>query len=382
MSMNVLENRLHKKLEERRKIGNFRQLSQHKGLVDFVSNDYLGLSRSAELAAMIKQEYDSFSTSYAGSTGSRLLSGNSAYAQDLECRLACTFKAEAALLFNSGYAANLALLSTIPQKGDTIIYDELSHACLKDGARLSFADRFSFKHNDMDDLERKLQRACGEKFIVVESVYSMDGDSCPLLEIVRLKQKYGAYIIIDEAHSTGIMGKDGSGMACALGLEQEILASIYTFGKAMGVHGACIAGSQVLGQFLINFARPFIYTTAMSLHSLVSISNAFSFLQNNLHLQQLLKDKRDFFNQLFLSVIGDSSCFRRIESQSAIQALVIGGNEEVKMKSASLMAHGFDVRPILSPTVKKGEERLRICLHTYNTEQEIERLIHALKNSI
>jgi 8-amino-7-oxononanoate synthase len=177
-----------------------------------------------------------------GSTGSRLLSGNSELAMKLEAKLAATFRSQATLLFNSGYAANLAVLSSIPQKDDTIIYDELSHASIKDGARLSLAKKYSFRHNDMSDLERKISRSTGRVYVVVESVYSMDGDSCPLRELTQLSKKLGFTIILDEAHTTGVSGPRGSGVSVEFDLHDQIDIRIYTFGKAMGACGACVAG--------------------------------------------------------------------------------------------------------------------------------------------
>jgi 8-amino-7-oxononanoate synthase len=357
---------LRKKLQDRKEQGNYRSLMLGKGLTDFFSNDYLGLARSRELSDSVNLEYHSMQGNLNGSTGSRLLSGNHEYFIELESYLAKLFKAENALLFNSGYNANLSILSAVPQKNDTIIYDELIHASLKDGARLSFAKRFSFSHNDLADLETKMQRASGQIFVVIESVYSMDGDRAPLREIASLCERYEAALIVDEAHSTGLWGKSGNGLVCELGLEKKVFARVYTFGKAMGVHGACICGSRDLIDFLINFARPFIYTTALPLHALLSIKQAFLFLANNIHLQEKIRNNIALFKS---GLHGPE--VNLIESLSPIQAIKIGGNQRSRSAAVAIREKGFDVRPILSPTVKKGEERLRICLHTYNTEKEI-----------
>ncbi len=276
--MQNIEQKLASQLAARQAAGNLRSLRLPEEIVDFCSNDYLGLARNPELHRRIGEAYARKGEALNGATGSRLISGNSPYAVELETWLASLCKAEKALVFNSGYAANTAILSAVPQKGDTILYDEYIHASLKEGARLSFAGRFAFRHNDLNDLERRLQKATGTVFVVAESVYSMDGDWAPLREMLDLCEKYGANLIWDEAHSTGLWGTDGNGLACEMGLQDRIFARIYTFGKAMGVHGACIAGSQTLINYLINFARPFIYTTALPLHSLVSIREAFHFL--------------------------------------------------------------------------------------------------------
>ena len=307
-----------------------------------------------------------------GATGSRLLTGNSIFTLSVENKLATIFKVEATLLFNSGYTANLAVLSSIPQKGDTILYDELSHACIKDGARLSLAKRYSFKHNDLDDLEKKIKISTGQLFIVVESIYSMDGDVCPLQEIASLAKKYNAVIILDEAHSTGVIGEGGSGLASLQGIEKEIDIRIHTFGKAMGVHGACVCGSQILIDYLINFARPFIYTTALPPHSVLSIACAFDYLADQPTLQTQLNKNITLFLEHTKKYTFISN------NNSSIQSAIIPGNQSVKSAARKLLENGFDVRPILSPTVPAGKERLRICIHSFNTEEEIVKLCEIL----
>lgn len=373
-----MTNHISHKLEERNQAGSTRRLLATKGLVDFVSNDYLGLSRSKDLFERIKSYDYSHEVNLNGSTGSRLLAGNSTAAQTLENKLAGIFKSGAALLFNSGYVANLALISCLPQRGDTILYDSLSHVCLKEGAFLSKAQRFPFRHNDCEDLETKLKQAKGNVYIIIESVYSMDGDLAPFGDIITLAEKYDAKIIVDEAHSTGLYGEHGSGKLCALGLEEHIFARVHTFGKAMGVHGAVICGSQELIDYLINFARPFIYTTALPLHSLFSIDAAFDHLSENISVQQESKDKIFYFNSLFKQKIGKNENMLKLESHTPIQPIVVPGNQRVRSIAESLQSSGFDVRPILAPTVKEGSERLRISIHTHNTEEEIASLINQL----
>ena len=307
-----------------------------------------------------------------------MLSGNSEYFEETEKNLAKIFKAEKCLVFNSGYNANLSILSSIPQKGDTIIYDELIHASLKEGARLSFASRFSFRHNDLNDLEQKIKKAKGDCYVVVESVYSMDGDFSSLKKIVELCEQHGAFLILDEAHSTGIWGDGGNGIACELDLHGRIFARIYTFGKAIGIHGACIAGSFALIEYLINFARPFIYTTALPPHSLSSINAGFEFIEANQGLSDSLFQKITFFKNRCKDIFEDRSML--IESESPIQVFQVSGNKRAKDTAAFLMQNGFDVREILSPTVKEGEERLRVCLHVYNTEEDIKSLVDSINN--
>jgi 8-amino-7-oxononanoate synthase len=372
--MDEFRRQLQMRLETREQEGLLRTLKYTSALVDFTSNDYLGLARSQELFAQIHHTLDSFKNKSNGATGSRLLAGNTEYYESVEAKLAAIFKAEASLILNSGYTANLAVLSSLPQRNDTILYDELAHACIKDGARLSLAKRFSFRHNDLDDLESKLKRAEGTIYIAVESVYSMDGDQCPLHALVALAEKYNAFVILDEAHSTGVYGERGSGLAVSENLHNRIAVRVYTFGKAMGIHGACIAGSSELRKYMINFARPFIYTTAMPLHSVVAIECAFNYLQENIYLQQQLKDNI----HAYLNAAQDLS--NKTVSHSSIQTAIFPGNEHSKKVATELQQKGFDVRPILSPTVPKGSERLRICLHTFNTAHEIEALADALKS--
>src|SRR5687768_550044 len=367
----MLEDWFSEKLEDRRQKGLFRILPGERHLVDFASNDYLGLSRHEGL-------YDRIKASLAllpkrnGSTGSRLLSGDSALAAEVENKLARIFKSKASLLFSSGYSANLAVLSSLPQKDDTVFYDELSHASIKDGIRLSLAKKYSFRHNDLADLEKKISKSTGNIFVVDESIYSKDGDECPLAELIRLSEKDGFSIILDEAHSTSVTGPGGAGLCVAKALHERVDIRIYTFGKGMGVCGACVAGSENLISYLINYARPFMYTTAPSQHTIASIDCTFDFLSENLHLQETLRKKIERF------VEAAGAFANRTQSVSAIQTFIIPGNHPVRQAAKSLQEDGFDVRPIVSPTVPAGTERLRICRHVYNSDDEIKSLAKAL----
>ncbi|UOQ67654.1 aminotransferase class I/II-fold pyridoxal phosphate-dependent enzyme [Hymenobacter volaticus] len=255
-----LHQRFAHQLAQREADGTRRRLTQPAaGLVDFSSNDYLGLSRHPALQAALQHA----TTEAAGSTGSRLLTGNSAATEVLETHLAEFHRAEAALLFNSGYAANMGFFSAVPRRGDTILYDEASHASVKDGIRSSFATAWSFRHNDLADLERRLARATGAVFVAVEALYSMDGDMAPLAELAVFCRERELYLVVDEAHSNGIYGPNGEGLVVALGLEADVFARILTFGKALGSQGAVVAGPSLLRDYLLNFSRPFIYTTAL-----------------------------------------------------------------------------------------------------------------------
>lgn len=360
---------LKRKLLKRKSENSLRVLRpNNEELIDFSSNDYLGLARSEKLKDLILKNYQEGHFPN-GSTGSRLITGNNLLTEKVESYLADLFGTKSCLIFNSGYMANMALFSSIPQRGDTIIYDELSHACIKDGCRLSMAKRLPFLHNNIEDLKRKIGMAEGQVYVACESVYSMDGDMAPLRELAEICEKTGAKLIVDEAHSTGIWGEKGSGLINELGLADKAFAVVYTFGKGMGIHGAAIASSPTVKDFITNFSRPFIYTTAPSAFEVISIQSAFNFLGSHPSLQLNILSKIELFNK---------EC-PDFTSPSAIKSILIGGNSETKRAAELLQGKGFDVRPILSPTVKEGTERLRICLHSFNTEEEIVLLCDQLK---
>ncbi|MFA0962891.1 aminotransferase class I/II-fold pyridoxal phosphate-dependent enzyme [Roseivirga sp. BDSF3-8] len=375
------EKRLESALGKRREAGLIRSLSLASEMVDFTSNDYLGLARDTELAALVRQRVLD-APAMLGSGGSRLLSGNSELAMELEAFLATYFKTDKALLYNSGYAASLGLLSTLPQRGDTVLYDELSHACIKEGIRLSSARYFSFRHNDVADLRKKILKASGQIFIVAESVYSMDGDLVPLHDMIDVARETGARIILDEAHGLGVAGSEGKGLALHAGLPEEIIATVYTFGKAIGAHGACVAASETVVDYLINFSRSFIYTTALPAHSLIAIYEAFRFFEKYPGKRQQLSENISYFNTVLTQKSGlfdNNSGAYWLSSNTAIQAFVYPGNDNVRRLARCIQDAGYDVRPILSPTVKRGYERLRVCLHAFNTRQETEALIETIK---
>ncbi|QKJ33069.1 8-amino-7-oxononanoate synthase [Mucilaginibacter mali] len=335
--------------------------------MDFCSNDYLGFARSAKLRDAIDQELADRPTVLNGSTGSRLLAGNTDYAEKLEAEIAGVHGYEAGLIYNSGYDTNLGLFSSLPQKGDTIITDELVHASIIDGCRLSHAERFRFKHNDINSLEDKLQRAKGNIYIAIESIYSMDGDVAPLIAIAAIAEKYKAHLIVDEAHATGVFGY---GLVHQLGLQGKVFAQVVTFGKALGCHGAIVLGSNLLRDYLINFSRSFIYTTAAPFHQLASVKMAYRLLQQNDMHARLLHHHINYFKANFTN-----KYYRLIPSDSSIQCIIMGSNDKAKALAGLLQSGGFDVRPILSPTVAAGSERVRICIHSYNTELEIAGLL-------
>lgn len=366
-------------LKKREEENALRTLSNSINMVDFCSNDYLGFARSNELKSKIIKFSNMFNDQMnVGSTGSRLISGNTMMVLSLESMICTHHNAEAALVFNSGYDANIGIFSAVPQRGDTIIYDELVHASIRDGIRLGFATNFSFQHNDLENLREKFALAKGTIFVAVESVYSMDGDFAPLKELVQLCDEFKANLIVDEAHATGVFGIVGKGRVSELYLEKKVFARVHTFGKAMGVHGAAVLGSNNLRNFLINYARPFIYTTALPPHSCISIKCAYDLLSESDEAVEELLALIAYFKERIATIPN----LEIIESISPIQSIIISGNDKVKAVASAIQKKSFDVRPILSPTVPKGKERIRICLHAYNTKDEINRLVESIREAI
>ena len=363
-----MEQHLYNILQKRKAESLFRTLKADSNSVDFSSNNYLGFSNTNWRIETTKN----------GATGSRLISGHSEIFNKVEQQIATFHNTEAALIFNSGYDANLGFFSCVPQKGDTVIYDALCHASIRDGLRLGLANNFSFKHNDIADLEKKILKASGNIFIVIESIYSMDGDEAPLEKIVAVCEKYTADIILDEAHATGVLGENGEGLAQSLNLESKIFARVHTFGKAMGCHGAIVLGSKNLRKYLINFARSFIYTTALSEHSLNAVESAYDKLKGS-------RDNIDQLHQnisLFQSLLSKKLQSKLITSSGPIQSILVPENETVKKVEADLQSKGFDIRAILHPTVEEGKERLRICIHSFNTEKEIKMCVSSLEKLV
>lgn len=366
---NSFDKFLQDKLDERKASGLLRSLVSYVDKIDFSSNDYLGFAQLPQL-----QEIPHSLPS--GSTGSRLITGNPQLAENAEKMIAEFHQAEAALIFNSGYCANVGLFSCIAQKGDTLIIDEFIHASIIDGARLSHANRYKFKHNDVADLEKKLQQASGKKIVAVESIYSMDGDEAPLKEIIAVCKQHDAILIVDEAHAIGVFGDKGEGLICKYNLQKEVFARIYTFGKALGLHGAVVTGSNTLRNYLINHARAFIYTTALPPHTYIQIQEAYKLLPT--------ANRKGLYNIItyYKNAIQKIKNISFIESNSSIQTIIIGDNNEAKALANHLVEKGFFAKAILSPTVPAGTERLRICLHTFNTKQQIDLLLKEVENKL
>ncbi len=368
-------NRYQQELEKRKESGLLRALTTSSNQIDFFSNDYLGFSRSQELSTSIEKEYEAKESKRMGSTGSRLLSGNSAYAELIEKSIADFHNTESALLFSSGYNANVGLLSALGKKGVTYISDELIHASMIDGIRLSLADKVKFKHNDLQDLENKLSKVEGEKIVLIESIYSMDGDVAPLESILEICHRFQAELIVDEAHAIGVAGSKGEGMCSSLGIQKDVLATVVTFGKAMGIHGAAVLGENWLRNYLINFARSFIYSTAPSDHQLASIKCSYTLNDVSSSARDQLKSNIDYF----ISKRTSLTSLHWIDSATQIQSLIIPGNDEVIQAAKTLQENGMDILPIRSPSVLAGTERLRISLHAFNTKEEIDQLFSIIE---
>lgn len=388
-----------RKLQQREDNGQRRRLRLPLR-VDFSSNDYLGMARdywpeNEPRPAVTENAFTSLVNQFAalnadttraqhGSTGSRLLSGQSSMVSALEQAIAEFHQTEAALLFNSGFDANLGALAAIGDRRTVFLYDDLCHASLIDGMRLSLSPSvYKFRHNDLTHLRELLERYAGKTIvIVVESIYSMDGDCAPLRELTELARQYRSALVVDEAHSTAVFGEHGQGLTQQLGLQNDVTIRIHTYGKGMGCHGAAVVGSQTLIDYLINFARPFIYSTALPPSGYAAIARAYAQLANHQLVRERLQQRIESFAQQRQHHDWHRVGVRWLDSTSAIQGLVVGDVIRTRAIAQALNAAELDVRPIFAPTVPAGSERLRICLHAFNTDAEIECLLSTLWHSL
>lgn len=373
----MLPEKLNNRLLARRKENSLRELKINHGLIDFSSNDYLGFAKNEVIHYQTDQFLKDRKIQLNGTSGSRLLTGNHFLFDEVESYLSQFYNCEDALIFNSGYNANIGLISSIAQRNDVILFDELVHASIREGIQLANAKSYKFKHNDLEDLENlifKYRSGSDHIYVITESVFSMDGDQPDIHRLIKLCQKENAFLIIDEAHAIGVTGNNGLELIQSDEIISQIFARIITFGKAIGAHGAAILGSSDLKNYLINFAKSFIYTTSLPPPSLANILVAHQFLKN-CDEQQKLSSNIQFFKQKLTELKLDS---KFIQSDSAIHCCIIPNNDHVKNVSSKLQEKGFDVRPILSPTVTKGKERLRFCLHSYNSKEEISEVLSVL----
>src|SRR6202162_2881681 len=342
--------------------------------VNLCSNDYLGLAANGALKqtvieAMVK-------ATRIGGTGSRLLSGHAAVWNELEEEFAAFAGSEAALYFGSGYAANLGLLTSLANKNDVIFSDALNHASIIDGIRLSGARKIIYPHRDLNALESALkenQSASGRKLVVTETVFSMDGDVAPLDAIVALAEKYGASVIVDEAHATAVHGPGGHGIAPQLLTDGRVLAAMHTCGKVLASAGAFVCGSTVLRDHLINHARTFIFSTAMPPYMAEQIRAALRLAAGmETERTELLTRARDFAKYL------QHDGWETLGTTTQIVPAVIGSNDAAVAAAEFLQRAGFAVRAIRPPTVPQGTARLRFSMTHKISAAELEKLAAAL----
>ncbi|MCY3941374.1 MAG: 8-amino-7-oxononanoate synthase [Gammaproteobacteria bacterium] len=365
-------------LAEREKAGLLRNLETAPGGIDFCSNDYLGLARDRRLRGRIAA-LAAESAAPQGATGSRLISGNHPAIEALEAQLAGFYSSEAALVFSSGFAANLGLLASLGGVVKTLVCDRLLHASAIDGGRLSGAQRLIFAHNDMRDLDARLGELKSGRTaaIVVETVYSMDGDFAPLEEIANLADRYDAAVVVDEAHANGVLGPAGRGGVVAAGLQDRVLARVVTFGKALGLQGGAVLCSQELREYLVNFARSFVFSTGVSPLWAASVQTVYEMLPDLNAERELLLDNVSRFRER-----AAESAQPWLPSESWIQCLRVPGARRITRVSGVLRSRGLAALPIRAPTVPAGKERIRVCLHAHNTREEIELLFNAVDEAL
>ncbi|WP_345988446.1 aminotransferase class I/II-fold pyridoxal phosphate-dependent enzyme [Chryseobacterium sp. Chry.R1] len=350
----------HQALDKRREQGILRSLRPKLEGTDFYSNDYLGLAQNKAFQHYLLGQVQNNPALLAGSTGSRLISGNSAVAVHTEEFIAHQHQYDSALLFSSGYNANLALFSALPGRQDTIIVDEHIHRSVHDACCITHAKKIKFKHNDLISLEEKLSKIQGNCYIGIESLYSMEGDFAPIQKIVELAEQYNAHLIVDEAHCFGVLGY---GLVNENQLQDRVLATVITYGKALGAHGAAILSSRLIKDYLINFASPFIYTTSAQDVQWNSVKAGYNFLKIHPELALELQHNITLFRKQGLQSPSSES--------SPVQAIVIPDNHQLQLLQKTLSEKGMLTYAVYSPTVKEGTERLRVCLHNFNTEEEI-----------
>jgi 8-amino-7-oxononanoate synthase len=350
-----------------------RTLAEVRG-IDFCSNDYLGLAEHPAMRAAVAAAVES--APKVGGTASRLLSGHTQGWHELEEQFADFAGTEAALFFGSGYAANVGLLSAIVSSDDVVYSDTLNHASLIDGMRLSGARKVIYPHLDLSALEDSLRQDAGapwRRIIVTESVFSMNGDLAPLREMATLAEQFGAAMIIDEAHATGVHGKSGAGLAAEAGIMPQVLATIHTCGKALASAGAFVCGPAVMKDYLINHARTFIFSTALPPYFAEQIRAAVKLASGmDIERQNLLKRAKNL-NKAF-----HRAGFNTDGSASQIVPVVLGSNQDTLEAAEHLQGEGFAVRAIRPPTVPQGKARLRLSLTTRIEEERLDRLVKSL----
>jgi 8-amino-7-oxononanoate synthase len=350
-----------------------RSLTPRAG-IDFSSNDYLALAGCQRMRKAITAAVEAGTPIGAG--GSRLLRGNCAEHESLEAEAARFFGAEAAIFFASGYTANFAVLTTLPQRGDLLVLDALVHASIHEGARAGRAEFRLSAHNDANSIEDVIRTwrsegGTGRIWIVAESLYSMDGDFAPLEALVTMADRHDAFLMVDEAHATGVFGPSGRGLTAAYEGRENLIA-IHTCGKALGAAGALVTTTGLLRDFIVNRCRPFIFSTAPSPLMAVAVQEALSILRDMPEHQQRLKDLIDFAHR----EIGARQGWQLSGSQ--ILPFIVGDNARAMALAAALQARGFDIRGIRPPTVPAGTARLRISLTNNVDQRDVRAMLAAL----
>ena len=346
--------------------------------IDFSSNDYLGLSQHPEMLKASAKAAEQYGT---GSGGSRLLSGDSDLFHELEDVVASFKGKESALVFNSGYQANVGIISALCGKDRDVFMDKLCHASIVDGVRLSGARFFRFRHNDPGHLKELLEKQKSKSpLIITESVFSMDGDVAPLKEIVSIKAKYGAELMVDEAHATGVFGCNGSGMVEEQGVTDSVDLIMGTFSKALGSFGAYLACPESTKKILINTSRSFIYSTALPPSVVAANIKSIDLVRKEPQRRKELLEKAEYFGRGLAEkgfVMPGSGGFK-IRSYTQIIPLITGENSDVISLSDKLKEHGIWALPIRYPTVPKGQARVRFSINYGHTQEMIDKVIRTL----
>jgi 8-amino-7-oxononanoate synthase len=362
--VDAFDARLSATLAELRAAGLLRHLQLPRGL-DLVSNDYLGLADHPYIKESVRSAMTELPI---GSGGSRLLRGHHEIFEQVEARLAAFSGTESALLFGSGYAANIGLLQAIVSPDDVIVSDERNHASLIDGIRLTKARTAIYPHQDLSALAAALEKPrTGQAIVVTESVFSMDGDLTPLADVTAIAAHHDAVVVVDEAHATGLYGERGSGRVEELGLRDRVFATVHTGGKALGSGGAWVAGSQALRDVLINRARSFIFSTAPLPVLPAALQAALDVVEREPERRHEVHRK----SKLLRNALADSEV--QAAGEAPIVPIIVGSNEGALVLQAGLMSAGFDVRAIRPPSVAPGTARLRVTVRYPIKDEDLRR---------
>lgn len=360
---------MQEELEERKQLGRYRQLIDYSSWIDFCSNDYLCIGRDRVLEAPIAQYLDAWQLPSYSSGGSRLISGHAPYHDIVEQKIAAHHGAESALLFDNGYLANHGLVTAIGQRGTTLLLDAHCHASIIRSAHQSQADHvYKFAHQNLEALEHKLRRSQGRVVVIAESVYSMDGDCTDVHALLDVSARYGAQVIVDEAHAFGWQGPQRIGTA--LPAHEALLARVFTYGKGAGCHGAALVGSRLLRDFLINTCAPFIYSTATTAHTAAAICSAYDYVLAHPERTTALLERIAFWRERMGPTRSTPSPIQIIRHPNA-QALAARAQHE-----------GFAVKAILPPTVQPEHTCVRVCLHSDQRWEDMERLIQLIEQPL